>query len=277
MGFFHNSLIGVITAAALALSAAGCRLVESTETVVVTLPPLPAQWQEAWGPAGYEIVWRSHFSAHGSLNVETGQTRVALALPRGSVVAVLAYPVWQSGGPFLPAADRMRPAGAVWAPADPGLLAGAGVGVVADQRSLALSFEEGPVALVLSEAARRGADIQQFNHRRLSAELAARIPEDPWLLDCERVIRAVCERSMRVSYVREIERHEVTLEFPDGLWMEASPFAAVIPGGQDPVASGRTTRSFPEGITPLYSANGRRLIAEIDEEGRGWCGFSPAP
>jgi hypothetical protein len=130
-----------------------------------------------------------------------------------------------------------------------------------------LAFEAGPLAFVLSEAARHGVQISRFNHRRLGFEIAGRLPDDPWQLDTAGIIEALCAGSMRVSLVRPVEVFDAVLDVPEGLWVPASPF-------RPPIAGGRQTVQGPKGITPYYADTGRRMIMEI-ADGGAWCLISP--
>jgi len=108
-----------------------------------------------------------------------------------------------------------------------------------------------------------GVDLRAFSVERLLAEIAARLPDDPWSLDLELVAAAVAARSMRARYVRPPERYAVALRAPPGRWYGFSPFAR-------PVSGGEAWGELPEGVTPFYSAGGRRLVVVVDPKGRAW-------
>ena len=99
-------------------------------------------------------------------------------------------------------------------------------------------------------------------------EIAERLPDDPWALDVDRVAAAIARGSMRASYIRSAPLYPVGLAAPDGIWFARSPFVA-------PIAGGARWPDAPKGITPFYSADGRRWIVEIDEAGRAWQAASP--
>ena len=230
----------------------GCALPRQTVDVLVTLPDTPKPWADAWGQCGYRIHWQAYATVSGAVDVDPGVEAVMLELPKATVVPVLAWPVWGAGGPAYEPTEMMRAAGGIWSGAE----------------SIHLTYECGPAAFVLNSAAGRGADIQVFNHERLTAEISARLPEDPWLLDTDRIVRALCERSMRVSYIREASLTDVSLEVPDGTWYGASPF-------EEPMKGGPHDHSARVGLTPYYDDRGRRLVVVVDEEARAWCAISP--
>ncbi|MEE8441343.1 MAG: hypothetical protein V3S41_06450, partial [Spirochaetia bacterium] len=238
-----------------------CTAPRQTVDVLVTLPDTPDPWVDAWGQAGYRIRWQAYATVSGAVDVEPGVKAVILELPKATVVPVLAWPVWEAGGPALEPTETMRPAGGVWS----------GDGAWPDDEGgggFHLSFENGPAVFVLNSAAGRGADVQAFNRVRLIEEISARLPDDPWLLDTDRIVRALCERSMRVSYIREAALTDVSLEVPDGTWYGTSPFG-------EPMEGGLLDRSVRAGLTPYYDDRGRRFVVVIDEEGRVWSAISP--
>ena len=235
----------------LAAAILGCALPRQTVDVLVTLPETPEPWADAWGQSGYRIHWQAYATVSGAANVDPRSETVVLELPKATVVPVLAWPVWEAGGPALEPTEMMRPAGGIWS--------GGGI---------QLTYEDGPAAFVLNSAAGRGADVQAFNHERLIAEISLRLPEDPWLLDTDKIVRALCERSMRVDYIREASFTDISLELPDGTWYGTSPFG-------EPLTGGFLDLSAREGLTPHYDDRGRRLVVVVDEEARAWCAISP--
>ena len=222
----------------------------------LAIPETPASWSEIWGPARFHVTWWS-FGANGSHAVALESAEeISLMIPRGEVVAICAWPRWPSP-PNETSSDQLRPAGAVVSP--PRQLRRA------YDPAIPLSFEDGPLALVLSRAAAAGADIRAFNWERLGAAIQSEVGQDLWLLDTERLIRAICERSMRITYVRNRELKHVEVDIPDGRWISSSPFAP-------PVRGGRQQMSLPVGVSVFYSARGRLLIS-VDDRGRSWVGF----
>ena len=245
------------------LSAIGCAPLSHTVDVLVGLPESPGHWEEVWGSPGFRISWRSHPGAGGETQTRPGVREIALSLPKGSVTAMLAWPVWPSGGPALQPGEAFRPAGGIWAgdrtegDPDPSMT----------NRHF-LTWLDGPAAFVVSEVARLGADTGALNHERLIAEIAERVPGDRWLLDTGRVIRAFCERSMRANYIRAVPLTPIRTELPEGHWVGGSPFRAPIDGGIHELM-------LPPGVSTFYDGQGRRLVISLDRDGRGWVAISP--
>jgi hypothetical protein len=244
------------------VATSGCASVGDTVPLVVSLPDLPSPWRQAWGPCGYFVTWRSHYGVGGNLRVPpTGVAteRPVFSVPRGAAIAVLAWPVWETGGPGFEPGESLRPAGVVVEARLPGFR----TSLAAD-----LAWDSAPVAQVLLTAAGLGADIQGFNHGRLQDEIRSTAPDDPWTIDVQRLVRAVCERSMRVTYVRLEDTVAADLDVPEGEWFSPSPFQSSVSGGEQSL-------NLREGVTPYYDAHGRRLRVDLDDRGDGRIAISP--
>ncbi len=244
--------------APLVLSVLSCAVLPTTAAVRVLAPHTPRRWEEAWGPAQFRISWRSA-DGSGALEepVAAGE-RVRISVPRLPPVAIRAEAIWiRDGGPFLAAGERLRTAGGVW-PAEL-----RGDGSRGERGVVALTFASGPAAEVAWRLLEAGSDLRRFSFDRLVTEIADRLPDDPWSLDIERVVSAVANGAMRATYVREIATKDVRILAPDGVWHPGSPFAG-------PYLAGAPWPALPVGVTPFYSADGRRLIVEVDERGRAW-------
>ena len=239
---------------------ASCELLPTTTVVVLALPPTPEPWESAWGEATFRLSWRSAGSRGGiDAPVAPGQA-VRVEIPRTAPVVFRADPVWSRAAgqpsPALAPGERLAWAGAVW----PAGLEG--------RRRLRLRFESGSAAAVLWRLMDAGVDLRSFSVERLLAEIAERLPGDPWSLDVERVTAAIAAGSMRASYVRPPPRYAVDLAVPPGRWLACSPFRPAVSGGG-------VWGELPRGITPFYSADGRRVIVEVDAAGRAWSSARP--
>ena len=231
-----------------------CALPLTTVDVVLGLPPPPEHWVEAWGAPARSVAWQAGPLLCGQVVVPAGESSVVAALPRGAVTAVLAWPVWESGGPAVAAGEQLFPSGALWP-------------VQAEESRLSLCHEDGAVVFSVGKALGRGADLRDFNAERLLAEVRAREFPDPWQLDVERLAQALLERSMRVSYIREVGRTPLELAIPEGVWIARSPMAPMLFGGAQELPTA-------DGVTPYYDASGRRMIVALDSDG-AFCAISP--
>ena len=241
----------------LILSVFSCAVLPTSTTVRLVLPGTPPRWEAAWGPAQFRISWRSA-DGWGSLDepIAAGE-RVRISVPRLPPVAIRAEAVWTHGGPFLAPGERLRTAGGVWP-------AGLGGNGSRDERGVVvLTYASGPAAEVAWRLLEAGVDLRRFSLDRLVAEIADKLPDDPWSLDIDRVVSAIAGGAMRVSYVRQVATKELQILAPEGDWHPSSPFAG-------PFRAGASWPALPVGVTPFYSADGRRLIVEVDERGRAW-------
>lgn len=247
----------------LTASLLSCDLLPTTVTVRVTAPATPPAWETAWGPASFVVSWRSAAESHTSSAVMPAGEQTHVTVPRLPPVAIRAEAIWPDDrGPALAAGERLAGAGGVW-PFD---LQDAGS--PSRDQVLHLSFDSGPAAEVTWRLLEAGVDIRRFSVDRLSAEIAERLPDDPWELDIDRVVTAVAEGAMRVTYVRPVASRPVSVAVPAGIWYRASPFARPVTGegGMPPL---------PVGVTVLYASTNRRLVVDVDERGRAWLAETP--
>ncbi len=265
MGSMERPRLSASFAVLLPLTAAllSCDFLPTTVTVRVTAPETPAVWEAVWGPARFAVSWRSAAGGHTSSAVIPAGGQTYITVPRLLPVAVRAEAVWpEDRGPALAAGERLATAGGVW-PFD-----------VEDARSpcqdqiLHLGFDSGPAAEVTWRLLEAGVDIRRFSVDRLSAEIADRLPDDPWELDIGRVVTAVAGGAMRVTYVRPVAARDVSLAVPEGRWYRFSPFA-------DPVTDTGGMLTLPVGVTVLYGSTDRRLVVDVDERGRAWFAQTP--
>ena len=126
-----------------------------------------------------------------------------------------------------------------------------------------LDFRRGVVAAIVRDAAGAGVRTDTLNVERLAHEIEERIPDDPWTLDRQRVVRALSDGSMRVTAIREISTVTLDLSAPDGTWYGFSPFAMPLCGGQPVCAA--------IGTTVWHDDRGRRLTVVRPEHGEAWC------
>jgi len=249
----------------------------------------PSAWEAAWGPARFEVDWRSAADAAIVPGLYPGGSSIVVDLPRTPPVAVRATPRWDGGpaarsaptpesrrlrpvahacggsgsGPALAEGDQLATAGSVWTGA-----AAHGGAWFTGRPEVVLGFETGATSEAVRRLLAAGVDLRDFSVARLVAESAERLPEDPWSLDIERVVAAIGARSMRETYVRPRATNPVSLTAPPGRWHGFSPF-------RRPVESAERWPDLPAGVSVFYSEDGRRWIVEVDDEGRAWQGRAP--
>ncbi len=266
-----------------ALGSLSCELVPTTLRIEIAVPPTPAHWESAWGPARFSISWYSPVASRDRVAVADSGAHAVIEVPRVHPVAILATPEWPPGaGPALATGETLYPAGAVWP--ETGVRERRAAHGLWGSNVVAPAFERGPAAEVVRRVVAAGADLRTFSVARLQAEIHDRLPDDPWLLDVDRVAAAIARDEMRVSYVTEKERHPGVVDLPAGEWLRRSPFVGAIEGGtgrtpgpEEAEAAAAETEpverepiELPVGVTVFYSGDGRRLIVGVDAEGRVW-------
>lgn len=239
---------------------AGCDLLGADRQIECLLPQTPKTWMSAWGVPGYGVVVTAGPGIVEKINVPAGTPTIALVLPKESVVSIVAYPRWDHG-PAVAPGETLFPAGAVWPHH----------ALDGDRSQVELSYEMGFVAYTLGQAIVRAAPALTFNVRRFTEEVVSRVGRDPWLIDGDSIITAICNERMRADYLREEPTESFEIELPAGLWHRRSPFA-------EPINGGTVSLDLPFGLTVLYDTSGRRALFDVDSNGRCWwtvCSTTP--
>ena len=219
----------------------------------VRLPPVPPGLEDAF--SGYTV---RYLTGAGTPEEKTGipaGTDVLLALPKGGLVSVQAFP---EGDGFLPAA------GALW-PAE------------SDRNTLSLSWESGAAAEIVSRLCGAGFPVRAVNAERLLAGLAETSAGDPWGIDIDTVCEAFWFAGMRSTKIRLRPERSLCLRVSPGTWVSANPLAAVrAVEALDGILS-VTVRDG--GSSFLLPGTGQRLDLWCDESGwsaangaTGYCG-----
>ena len=184
-----------------------CSLFAPQVELRVRLPEFPDHWSAVFGRMGFSIV---------TIDPDCGQRRILttyetvceIVLAKQINLPVLAYPI---------GAGALPPAGGIY-PID-----------LSDREELCLTWENGPIALLLITLREQGVDPSGFNCRRLAEELASR--DDPWNIDMESVGEKMIRGSFRVTDIRPRPSRTSTLPFDSGSWYTESPFRPPQPAG----------------------------------------------
>lgn len=227
---------------------AGCGMLPTHVDIALVLPKTPNAWREAWGEPQMRVRWQAAGEAGALAGVAEPGATVVLTVPRRPPIALIAEPIWAAGGPAVAEGEAPAFAGAVWE--------AVGVQTIS-------SYRDGALACVVNRLLHAGIDLRRFSVRRLRAEIALRLPDDPWALDVDRVVEAIADGAMRESYVRGREAVETGLIAPPGTWFPVSPFTPAIPGGE-------RWPPLPVGVSVFYSDDGRRALVLVDDEERAW-------
>jgi hypothetical protein len=250
--------LGVLLAS-LGLSA--CSLYLPTVHVAVSLPPLPAHWQETFP----EVVFQLEFPASDgttTLAVDlasiparparsaAGPQQTELRLPKGTYLPVVARPCLAETGIMLPCAGGVYPLDM-----DPG-------------ETLCLSWRRGPAAQLLLDLDGHGLDLEHLNVPRLCAEMDLRGGEDPWNLDLPEIAGSLAAGQMRVTAIHLQPLLDLRLPAGRGSWFLESPLRL-------PCLADATGVVNLQGVTPglhrLFEvARGSRLDLYVSDQEVLW-------
>ncbi len=138
-------------AAAFLLCLGACTLLDREAVVTVLLPPAPAPWVAAFPGMCFLVVCPDGSGQFREMMSGPGQSCVHLSCSKGVNTPVLAYPLIAEGDKAGTAdPGSLRPAGGIFP---------ASVAAGDDGLNLLLSWQDGPVALVLHRLFAAGMDV----------------------------------------------------------------------------------------------------------------------
>lgn len=220
----------------------GCNLAAPDRAVLLVMPE-PAQiWTDCWGEPQYRV----EIAGRTIGSFAPGQA-VEVRLNAGTAVGILAYPEWGR-----PPCDSFYPAGAVWpfAAVDDadGRVERWGRAMV-----VRLSYQDGPIAMLVVRMHQAGIPAVRWNLARLRDEVRGRASDDPWMIDWQRVVEAIGADAMRANYLDPVDPPTASVELPPGIWVSPNPFAAPLIGTVD----------LAYGYHRLYGVGGERLSLDV--------------
>ena len=223
--------------------AASCSLLAPETEVTVVLPAPPEHWGRAFSDLGFELVYRDEAGVEHTTDAP-GAGTACIRCSRQGNSAILAYP-----RSVADVSGLLRPAGALF-PLD-----------AEDGSTLRLTWEAGPLALLMSLLGSLGRDPSLFNAGRL-AEYMARQP-DPWSLDIRAMAQKIAEGTFSAYDIDLLPCRDVTLDVDTGEWFFESPFSAVMTSDQSGIV---TVHALPFGMHGLFSVEGRMLLLYVGSQ-----------
>jgi hypothetical protein len=211
---------------------AGCAAFAPEDRVKVELPPLPDHWARTFPGIGAVLVVTGPAGRVRRIPVAGWNAEVLFDCPKAGTTPVLAYP----------ARDGLRPAGGVY----PSSLGGGG-----QVCSLALSWQGGPMAYVLSLVRGQGIDCSLFNTRRLAEYLAG--VADPWDIDLEGVAEKIARGDFTAYDIDALPARDQRARPGPGQWFLESPFRDLLPAEPD---GSLTLAGLADGTHTLFSVEG---------------------
>ena len=232
----------ILSCAAAAALSVSCALFAPDVAVTAILPSPPGHWSRAFAEFEFELVYWDSTGAQHTQAVPVAATLGIRCSRRGNS-PVLAYP-------RAPAdvCGLLRPAGGLFA-LD-----------LEDGNILRLSWEKGPLALLMSLLLPVGGDTSLVNAGRL-AEYVAREP-DPWELDLVGMAQKIAGGSFTAYDIDLLPRREVTVMAGPGEWFFESPFSDVmVADALGAVTAPRLTL----GMHGLFSVEGKALQVYVGQ------------
>ena len=203
-----NSHISCVAAATLAAISISCGFHPFETEVEVAIPPVPPGASEC---VDDRVILKVDSEESGGIDISAraGEVR-RLKLPKAQVTVFTAF--YQGGVP---------PAG--------GVLPWDGDG----EARVELGFGQGFCSTVFSRLAEAGVPLSVVNYRRLSRECRLRSGGNPYLLDNERIFRALLAGNFSVRDIVMLREYELPPEaLPPGEWNPANPLAEKLTGGE---------------------------------------------
>ena len=188
----------------------GCELFSPSIQVKLSLPPIPAHWQWAFGNLKFQLLFSGPDGEEECRIIPAGSDQIEVCINKRHNSSFLAYPL--IGDDEI----RLPPAGALY-PLNMG-----------EGNTLVLSWEQGVAALIIFRLSTGGSDISTFNTLRLSQEIMERGRPDPWVLDIDYIIDKIALGAFRVTYIKAAPSRDIELPVNPGSWFMESPFARPI-------------------------------------------------
>jgi len=229
-----NSHISCVAAATLAALSISCGFHPFEMEIEVQIPPLPPG---ASACIDSRVLLKVDSEESGGIDISAraGELR-KLKLPKAQVTVFTA--IYEGGVP---------PAGAVL-PWD---------GEEGDR--VVLSFAQGFCSAVFTRLAEAGMPLSVVNYRRLSRECCLRSGGNPFLLDTERIFRALLAGNFSIRDIVMLPEYRLPSgALPQGEWIPANPLAdTLVADGESRVYDGRWT----------YYCNGKAAVLWCDSMG----------
>ncbi len=199
----------LLSLAAAAWGVAGCRGFWPTADLALCLPGPPAHWLAAFPDLGAVIELPAGEGKVATVRVERWGDPLEVSIPKEGNGPLLAWPAIGDGAKRL-----LRPAGALY----PGDLATTG----AAGESIVLSWEAGPLAVLVAGLRLQGFDVQRINARRLREEMAREA--DPWAWDLAAIGARLVDGTFSVDDMDPLPWADVRVTVAPGAWFLESPF-----------------------------------------------------
>ena len=235
-----------LVSAGLCLVLVSCAWFGAEAHVGVTVPEPPEHWASAFADLGFIVVFTDCEARLQSVTLANPIRCAEIACSKAGNSAVLAYPVTARDTGLL------RPAGGLY-PLD--VVEGAG------HSRLALSWERGPVALLMRRLSDRGFDTSLVNAGRLVSYISAH--PDPWALDLDGIAEKLIAGCFSVYDIDLLPARDVSLAPGAGEWFLESPCAPAVKTAD---AENLLLPRLSFGMHALFSVQGGRILISVLEK-----------
>ncbi len=229
-------------------SGASCAL-GSAARVRLRLPVLPGHWKEAFPGLTFLVVFPD---PSGRTVTAAGAQDQVIGCSKAGNTPILAYPAGVAGEDEQGVPPGLlRPAGALY-PLD--------LDQESTEPTISLTWEDGPLALLVSRLQAVGMEVALLNAGRLRDRL--RLERDPWDLDLEAIAQELARGSFSAWDIDPLADRAVELRVGQGTWFLESPFASPIDVSASPEL---LLPKLSLGMHELFSTTGSWIRLYVQE------------
>jgi len=225
------------------------------QTIQVLLPAPPSHWQAAFPRLAWKVSARRNDGAMREVVTDDWRRPVRVECARAVNAPILAWPfvadAGASPGVCSLGAGALCPAGGLF-PLSLRTFQGTDV--------VELSWEDGPLALVVDRLAACGRDTSRFNAARLRRYL--REEGDPWTVGLDVIAQKIAQGDFTAWDLDLLPLADVEVQPGPGTWFLESPFC------RPQVAREGSIRlsGVPRGSHRLFSLGGSCWRLDVEEE-----------
>ncbi len=230
----------------------GCGLFSSEMPVEILLPPPPAQWAVSFPGLRFTLLYPDGEGELREVQLPEGCGRVHASCSKKRNAPILVYP-WSPQDYGGIARGVLPPAGGL----SPLALTGHKGG-----ETLALSWEDGPLAEIFLLLIKTGLDTSRVNSERLAGYM--RDIADPWNWDLNKIAERLAAGDFRAYDIDRLPAADARLSGFEGDWFLESPYSEVFHAGADGILD---LPGVCYGAHSLFSARGARVGLYVDDRG----------
>ncbi len=230
----------------------GCGLFSAEMPVEILLPPPPAQWAASFPGLRFTLLYQDGEGELGEVQLPEGCGRAHAVCSKKGNAPILAYP-WSPRDHGGIERGVLPPAGGL----SPLALTGNGGG-----GTLALTWEDGPLAEIFLLLIKTGLDTSRINSERLARYMRA--IADPWDWDVNKIAERLASGSFSAYDIDRLPAVDARLSGFEGGWFLESPFSAVFHADAEGFLD---LPGISCGAHCLFGPSGARVGLYVDDRG----------